>query len=80
MKKFLVFLLIAIVTCEAIEELNLQARIPTDPTNPIDQIKKRLKELIINSGKKAAVQFCSKYLPQNVCQSAVDAIASVLGL
>ena len=77
MKKFLAFLLIAIVTCEAVEELDLQIRIPTDPT---DQIKKKLKELIINSGKKAAVQFCSKYLPQNVCQSAVDAIASMLGL
>ena len=77
MKKFLAFLLIAIVTCEAVEELDLQIRIPSDPT---DQIKKRLKELIINSGKKAAVQFCSKYLPQNVCQSAVDAIASMLGL
>ena len=38
MKKFLAFLLIAIVTWEAVEELNLQAYIPTDPK---DQTKKK---------------------------------------
>ena len=78
MKKFLVFLLIAIITCEAVEKLDLQGiKPPVDPTKLIAQ---KLKEIIVSYGKKVAVDYCSKYFSKDVCQTAVDQLASALGL
>ena len=78
MKKFLVFLLIAIITCEAVEELYLKGY-----ETPYDILKERcqkVKEILINYGKKAAVDYCTKFLSQKICQTAVDCLASALGL
>ena len=77
MKKFLAILLIAIVACEAVEDLELNDILDWLRNSGIlDAVKSKL----ISAGKQIAINFCSGYLPRNICSSAVNALASMLGL
>ena len=77
MKKFLAILLIAIVACEAVEDVDLFGGV-------IDWLKNAgiydaVKNYIISASKSFAISFCSRYLPGSICSAAVEAIASSLG-
>ena len=77
MKKFLAFLLIAMVACQAVEDMDLKDWIDWLKNSGIfDMVKNKL----ISAGKSLAVQLCSNYLPGYICSAAVDALASMLGL
>ncbi len=75
MKKFLAILLIAIVACEAVEEITLESLIDTI----IDQLKKwGVYDALINQGKKIALDFCKKYLDEGLCQMGISYLCQLL--
>ena len=77
MKKFLAFLLIAIVACEAVEDLDLNDILDWLKNSGIyDEVKSKL----VDAGKQIAIDFCSNYLSRSTCESAVDVLANMLGL
>ena len=92
MKKFLALFLIAIVACEAVEDIELENWF-TDAWNWISNAAKdawnwlkskgildAVKNVAITAGKAAAIAWCSPYLTPTVCTVAVNAICSALGI
>ena len=95
MKKFLAIFLIAIVACEAVQELELETIkwkwFPHHGETKVDPIKKVLewlkangyydiiKKKIIELGKNGAIALCSNYLGQELCEKAVEAVCKYLG-
>ena len=92
MKKFLSIFLIAIVACEAVQDLLLEKIIcwypPGKTKDKINKILDWLKEngyydiikkKIIELGKNGAIALCSNYLGQELCEKAVEAVCKYLG-
>ena len=82
MKKILVFLLIAIISCEVIEELApIKHILPYPYPNPISehmkQIVRKTAEILKTSGKSAAIGYCSGYLSPKICEAIVAIIPSL---
>ena len=77
MKKFLAFLLFAVIACTAVEDFDLKGF--------LDGIIEWLKEngiydILINYGKQAAVKLCSNWFAESTCELAINFIASLLHL
>ena len=72
MKKILAFLLIAIITCEAIEEIAPIKNPFQFPFPPMDEkfrtTYQKVDEISKKYGDKTAIQYCSKYYPIKVCE------------
>ena len=85
MKKILVLLLIAIITCEAIEELPpIKHTLPYPFPYPYPQISEQMKqiirktaEILKSSGKSAAIAYCSRYLSIDLCGGLVALLPSL---
>ena len=83
MKKFLAFLLIAIVACQVVDDIELKGFL-NFPNSPGKQKAKeiikafywlydhgmidKLKALLDDPGKDAAIALCSTYLERNICE------------
>ncbi len=75
MKKFLAILLIAIVACNAIEDLDLNDVLDYLRNAGIfDMVKNKL----IAFGKKVAIDLCANYISRGLCEAAVNVLASMI--
>ncbi len=77
MKKFLAFLLIAIVACEAVEDSELNGILDWLSNSGILET---VKQQLIQFGKQVAIDFCAGYLSRSICEAAINALAGMLGL
>ena len=83
MKKFLAILLIAIVACEAIQDLELESW-KNDIWEKIKQVIKKkegekaridfIKNKIMQIGKDAAIDLCTKYYQREICVEEIEKI------
>ena len=71
MKKFLAILLIAIISCEVVNDFDLKAWFDSFVAF-LKQIG--LLEVMYNKGKKATIEFCAEYFDINICESIINAI------
>ena len=75
MKKFLAFLLFAVIACDAVEDFDLKGFLD----GIIDWLKEKgLYDTLINWGKEEAVKLCTKWLSESTCQIAVNILASLI--
>ena len=83
MKKFLAVLLIAFISCSAIEDISLEGPMRKAAPNisnissAIDFLKglgvyEQIKKAAVNVGKALAISHCSKFVPQDYCQQIVE--------
>ena len=80
MKKFLATLLIAFISCSAVEDISLSGLYKKRAPAPLNETIKYLKEeriyeqlqrATVNVGKAFAVNLCSKYVSQDLCHKVV---------
>ena len=75
MKKFLAVLLIAIVACEAAEEISLKNIIDTI----VDYLKKfGIYDALVSKGKEYAIKFCANYLDEGLCTMGINYLCDLL--
>ena len=76
MKKFLATLLIAFISCSAVEDISLSGlyrKIAPAPLNKTikylkeERIYEQLQRATVNVGKAFAVNLCSKYVYKDLC-------------
>ena len=85
MKKFLVFLLIAVIVCQAVEEEidmnswigNLWNKIKNAFKKAWNWLKEhgyleKIKNALVTLGKAAAVKLCQKWFDEATCQKVIN--------
>ena len=82
MKKFLAFLLIAIVACTTVEDLTFESwwsKIKDLFKKAVNWLKENgyyelIKSTLINLGKQAAILLCKKWFDQETCESVINGL------
>ena len=82
MKKFLAFLLIAIVACTTVEDLTFESfwdKIKDWFKKAVNWLKEiGVYDIIVNTlitlGKQAAIGLCSNFLSQDECESIINSL------
>ena len=80
MKKFLAFLLIAIIACTTVEDIDLESlwkKIKNAFKKGVKWLKDKgifdtVKNTLIKLGKQAAIALCAKYIGQSTCETVVN--------
>ena len=87
MKKFLVFLLIAVIVCQAVEEEidmnswlgNLWKKIKNAFKKAWNWLKEKgllskIKDALVSLGKQAAIALCKKWFDEAVCEKVIGSL------
>ena len=88
MKKFLAIFLIAIVACEAVQDIDLEGiwdQLSDAAKNAVNWLKQKgiydlVKNRLIQAGKIAAIGVCTPYLGPAICTAAVEGVSILLGI
>ena len=87
MKKFLVFLLIAVIVCQAVEEeIDMNSWIGDHWKKIKNAFKKawnwlkekgllsKIKDALVSLGKQAAIALCKKWFDEAVCEKVIGSL------